>query len=161
MTHPNSTPAQSRKRHLLLGIIAIVLLAFAALIALVINNASGAISASPATTAYLSELATALDGADASIGAELVQSNDCAACHLTGDGSVSPLFTGIADLAAERRPPLTAEQYLYEAILFPAAHPVEGYTNAMPNNYGDRLSLQEVGNMIAYLLTLTSAESSS
>ncbi|MBC8099359.1 MAG: hypothetical protein H7Y11_07945, partial [Armatimonadetes bacterium] len=53
---------------------------------------------------------------------------------------------------ATRRPPLTAEAYLYESILYPTAYEVEGYTGQMPRTYGE-LSDRDLGDIIAYLLT--------
>ncbi len=104
---------------------------------------------------YAVEVAAALANADSEIGGDLVYELECNLCHLRGDGSQSPLFYGLADIAAERRPPLSAEQYLYEATLYPGLHLVEGYSNSMPNNYQDRLSQQDVGHIIAYLLGFT------
>lgn len=132
---------------------------FAAALALIFVLAVVMRSAAPRATSgeYAAELEAALSGADAGLGAELAQTYECAACHLEGDGSASPLFAGIADQAALRLPPLSAEAYLYEAILYPGAHLVPGYSNAMPNNYGDRMSQAEVGHLIAYLLTFSQA----
>lgn len=104
---------------------------------------------------YADEVTAALTNADSEIGGDLVYELECNLCHLQGDGSLSPLFFGLADLASDRRPPLSAEQYLYEATLYPGVHLVEGYTNAMPNDYDERLTQQEVGHIIAYLLTFT------
>lgn len=153
MTVVNEQSARPRRALLLSGIVFAVLIAIFVLLAAITSDRSPALT-DAARDAYQIELAEALPGADVSIGRDLVQTQDCAACHLVGDGSVSPLFDGIAAAAGKRRPPLSAEQYLYEAILFPAAHLVDGYTNAMPNNYGDRLSRQQVAHIIAYLLTL-------
>ena len=108
---------------------------------------------------YAEEVAAALTNADSEVGGDLVYELECNLCHLQGDGSLSPLFFGLADFASERRTPLSAEQYLYEAILYPGLHLVEGYTNAMPNNYAERLSQQDVGHIIAYLLTFAAEES--
>ena len=108
---------------------------------------------------YAEEVAAALTDADSEIGGDLVYELECNLCHLRGDGSQSPLFYGLADIAAERRPPLSAEQYLYEATLYPGLHLVDGYTNAMPDNYDERLSQQEVGHIIAYLMTFSDEQS--
>lgn len=153
-----ATQSKSRmaQRRILFGIIVIAVGAFAVVLAIVLNNSSPD-SAGTAGRTYADEVSAALAGAEAEIGRELVVTYDCGACHLAGDGSNSPLFTGIAELAADRRPPLSAEQYLYEAILYPGAHLVAGYTNAMPNNYDARLSQEEVGHIIAYLLTFKGA----
>ena len=150
MTETQAKTRAAQKRALA-GIIIAAVLAFALLLASVLHNSAP--DSAGTAGAYADEVSAALDGAEAAIGEELVVTYDCAACHLTGDGSNSPLFSGIAALASGRRPPLSAEQYLYEAILYPGAHLLDGYTNAMPNNYDERLSREEVGHIIAYLLT--------
>lgn len=139
-----------------LALVALIVLAFALLIAFIIaDSASGAASATLSEDLYAEEVAAALAGADADIGAGLIYDYECYTCHFLGDGSLSPLFDGIGNFAGERRPPLGAEQYLYEAILFPGVFLVEDYSDSMPNNYAERLSEEQVGHMIAYLLTLT------
>ena len=37
--------------------------------------------------------------------------------------------------------------------MYPAAHMVEGFANTMPANYKTRLTEQELGDIIAFLLT--------
>ena len=112
-------------------------------------------SSSPAIDArsYATEVAAALAGASASEGEALIEAFQCGACHILGEGRVAPSFTGIAARAATRRPPLSAAQYLYEAIVSPGAHLVEDYANAMPANFADRLTQAEIGQIIAYLLS--------
>lgn len=143
----SSADAQRSQKRIIIGIIALAGLAFALVMAAIIASVG-----QPSDSEFDSQ---AMAGADASRGAELSAGQDCGLCHLEGDGSLAPLFTGLADLAPQRRPPLSAEQYLYEAIVNPAAHLVAGYSNAMPNNYGERLSQSEIGHIIAYLLTFT------
>ncbi len=147
------TKTKQKQRILFVAILAIA--GFAALLAAVISATSSSGAQIAATDAYADELAAALAGADAKIGEALITETDCATCHLMGDGSAAPLFNGLGALAGERRPPLSAEQYLYEAILFPAAHLLNGYANAMPSDYGDRFPPDEIGHMIAYLLSQT------
>ncbi|MCY4019784.1 MAG: c-type cytochrome [Chloroflexi bacterium] len=139
-----------------LAIVAIVLIAFVLLVAyILVDNSRGAATATLSEASYAAEVAVAMEGADADIGAGLINEYECYTCHVLGDGSQSPLFDGIGKYAAERRPPLSAEQYLYEATILPGVFIVEGYSDSMPNNYDERLSEQEVGHIIAYLLTLT------
>lgn len=139
-----------------LAIVVIVLIAFVLLVAyILVDNSPGASTATLSEDSYAAELAAAMEGADADLGAGLINEYECYTCHVLGDGSQSPLFDGIGIFAAERRPPLSAEQYLYEATVFPGVFIVEGYSDSMPNNYDERLSQQEVGHIIAYLLTLT------
>ena len=106
-------------------------------------------------TAYATEVAEALDGASAIEAEELLLEHNCNVCHVLGDGRVAPLFAGIAERAAARRPHLSAQGYLYESIVFPGAYLVDGYANAMPGNFAERLSASEIGHIIAYLLTRT------
>ena len=160
MTEVQKSPSKPQKK-IILAIVLVTAVAFILLIAAVISQNSTTDDAIVDADSYADEVAAALDGANASIGKTLIAESDCATCHLTGDGSTAPFFDGIGSLAAQRRPPLGAEQYLYEAILFPAVHLLEGYTNAMPNDYGERLSPQALGHMIAYLLTLTEENASS
>lgn len=87
-------------------------------------------------------------------GAELVVTLGCTACHREGAvNHVAPPFEGIAERAAQRRPPMPADAYIYESIAFPSAYLVEGFANAMVQNYENIVSDQDLGDMIAYLLT--------
>ena len=160
MTEVQPNPVKPQKK-IILAIVLVTAVAFVLLIAAVISQTSPSGETTVDADSYADEVAAALDGADASIGETLIAESDCATCHLTGDGSTAPFFDGIGSVAAQRRPPLAAEQYLYEAILFPAVHLVEDYTNAMPNNYGERLSPPALGHMVAYLLTLTEGNAGS
>ena len=129
----------------------LVVAAFAAIIVLLVQDTG----APPADGAYQAELEIALAGADAIRGLDLSEAYECELCHWRGDGSTAPLYDGMADVAGQRRENYSAEQYLYEAIVYPAAHLVDGYTDAMPANYGERLTTEEIGHIIAYLLTFS------
>ena len=86
-------------------------------------------------------------------GAELLVTYQCVNCHISGVSNIAPPFEGIAQRAAERRPPLTAAEYLYESITRPLAYVVPDYAPAMPQNFDERLTDQEMGDIIVYLLT--------
>ena len=148
--------AKSRQSSLLVMVIGLVVIAaFAIVIALTIGNSSSdGGSAAISSSSYATELELIMDGADADIGAGLINEHDCFACHVLGDGSLSPLFDGIGTLAADRRPPLSAEAYLYESIVDPSVFLLEGYSDSMPNTYTESLTHKEIGHIIAYLLTL-------
>jgi hypothetical protein len=45
----------------------------------------------------------------------------------------------------------TPEHYLVESIIEPAHYVVPNFPNAMLNNYGDRLTLQDLADLIAFL----------
>ena len=110
---------------------------------------------SPAIDAqsYATDVAAALAGASASVGEALIEAFQCSVCHVSGEGRVAPSFAGIATPAATRRRPLSPAQYLYESIVSPGAYLVEGYANSMPANFADRLTLAQIGHIIAYLLS--------
>ncbi len=148
--------SKARRRRLVFLLAIVCVAAFAAVIVLLALNAGD--GGSPSDGAYQAELEVALAGADADLGADLSETNECSACHLMGDGSMAPLFFGLANVAGQRRASLTAEQYLYEAIVYPSVHLVGDYTDSMPNNYGDRLTTQEIGHLIAFLLTFNEAQ---
>lgn len=149
-------PSRSAGIRLFAGSALLVIVAFAVVfVAMTSRSTPGASEIS--ADSYAEEVVAALTNADSEIGGDLVYELECNLCHLRGDGSQSPLFYGLADIAAQRRPPLGAEQYLYEATLYPGRHLVEGYSNAMPDNYDERLTQQQVGHIIAYLLTFSDA----
>ena len=104
---------------------------------------------------YAERAAALLDGADPTRGEQLISQFDCAACHVLAAGaSIAPPFEGVAVRAAERRPGLSAEEYIYESIVHPTAYVVEDYAGSMPQNYAQRLTDAQLGDIMAYLLTL-------
>lgn len=139
-----------------------VILTFAVVIVFTVVFAIEFISASQPQTidpeslsaeSYMDVVAPLIAQGDAARGEELVtQSYECYVCHIQGAGQTAPGFDGIATRAAEMRPPLTAEAYLYESIVLPGVHVVEGYPNSMPANYGTRISDAEMADILAYLL---------
>jgi cytochrome c2 len=88
-------------------------------------------------------------------GATLMERYGCAACHVIGaDSGIAPHLDLIGDVAATRHPPLSAAAYIYESITNPGAFVVEGYQNTMAADFKSRVGEQELGDIIAYLLTL-------
>jgi mono/diheme cytochrome c family protein len=75
----------------------------------------------------------------------------CNACHLLGGERVAPPWTMLS-AAAERRPPLTAAEYIYESIVHPAVYIVPEYPASMPQDYGTRMTEQEIADVLVYLL---------
>lgn len=100
-------------------------------------------------------------GGDAEAGKELFEKGDgdapaCKSCHNTNteDGATGPGLGGIGSEAEERVDGESAEEYLLNSIIAPGKHVVEGYRNNMFSKYDDKLSKQQVADLIAYLLTL-------
>lgn len=108
------------------------------------------------TAATYSEVVDALlVEADATRGETLVKRYACTSCH-QGAGAqnkLAPDWAGLTTRAATRRPPLTAEAYIYESIVHPRAHEIEGYSGQMPLIYGNTIPEKDLGDILAYLLT--------
>jgi hypothetical protein len=47
----------------------------------------------------------------------------------------------------------TPEQYLFESIVLPNVHVVEGFAPIMPDTYSRTLTEQDVADLIEYLMT--------
>ncbi len=141
------------------SLLALTLAAFAALFVIDSVNYEetihGDLPAGTLTAAtYLDKVEPLLAQADPTNGDALLTQFACVACHRAGAANgIAPAFAGIAARAAERRPPLTAAAYLYESITHPQAYVVEGFAGAMPQDFALRLSDQQLGDIIAYLLT--------
>ena len=82
---------------------------------------------------------------------------NCSACHTTSSEAriVGPSLLGIGSRAASNEPGLPAEVYLYESIIHPDAYIVDGYqAGIMPAGFGQRLSDQQIADLIEYLKQL-------
>jgi hypothetical protein len=84
----------------------------------------------------------------------------CQACHsLDGSektvprGAIAPTWQGISGRAGDRVPGLSAEEYLRESIVEPAAYIVEGYSDIMPKGFKILLSGEDIDSLVAFLLT--------
>lgn len=84
----------------------------------------------------------------------------CTGCHLQEANGTGPLTNGTYTRASGERlqepqfASYTAEQYLVESILQPAAYTVPGFTGVMPANIGEQLTAQDLADIIAYLQTM-------
>ncbi|MBX3066630.1 MAG: c-type cytochrome [Anaerolineae bacterium] len=97
-------------------------------------------------------------GGDASAGMQVFTAlGGCSSCHDTSAGItiVGPTLKGIAARAAERKPEMTAEQYLHESIVDPNAFVVQGFAQGlMPTTFKSTLSEKQINDVVAYLMTL-------
>lgn len=79
----------------------------------------------------------------------------CSTCHtLDGSQLIGPTLQGYAATARTRQENVSAEDYTYTSIIHPAAYIVNGFSNIMYNQYEQRLTSQQIADLIAYLLTL-------
>lgn len=96
----------------------------------------------------------------------------CYACHgnptQQGSNAVGPWAGEFKNVGPTRVEGYTAADYLYESILLPSAYiapecpsgPCAGPPSGMPNNFGQRLSLQDMADILSYLLETTTFEGS-
>lgn len=80
----------------------------------------------------------------------------CGGCHQIGVAGTGPDPTGLytrAEQYAADNPRITnARYYLVQSIINPSAFIVDGYSDGvMPATFGDRLDLETLSNLIAYL----------
>ena len=82
----------------------------------------------------------------------------CASCHEAGLVNlwrpVGPPLAHIGSVAGGRRPGTSAEDYLRESIAQPGAYVVPGYPDSMPRGLGDRISAEDLADLVQYLSTL-------
>lgn len=103
---------------------------------------------------YGAIVADLLAQGDAAQGDALMEKYTCVVCHRLGvETQIAPSLAGINERAAERRPPMSAAEYIYESIVHPTEYVVEGYPASMLQDFGARIPDQELGSIIAYLLT--------
>ncbi|MEZ4668985.1 MAG: cytochrome c [Anaerolineae bacterium] len=79
----------------------------------------------------------------------------CTTCHTT-DGStlVGPSLQGFGQRAGNRVEGQSAEVYAHNSIQQPPAYIVSGFGNLMYNQYAQRLTPQQIADLVAYILTL-------
>lgn len=82
----------------------------------------------------------------------------CTACHTISGistGNIGPVLDGLADRAGTTVEGLSAEEYIRQSILDPSAHVVAGYADGiMPQNFGEKLTEEQINDLVAFLLTL-------
>ncbi|MGF1505391.1 MAG: c-type cytochrome, partial [Anaerolineae bacterium] len=100
------------------------------------------------------DLTTELPPGDAARGELLFgEGYNCISCHsLDGTDGVGPSIQGLGDRAATRIADYTAQEYLRESILLPCDYVVAGSPCVMPQDYGERMTYQDLADLIAYLL---------
>jgi nitric oxide reductase subunit C len=80
----------------------------------------------------------------------------CSTCHsLEADVViVGPSLAGIATRAETRIEGMSAEQYIRDSIINPGDFVVPNFPDAMQRNLGDKLSGDQINDIITFLLTL-------
>lgn len=91
---------------------------------------------------------------NAANGKTLYAANGCGACHTyTPAASTGKVGPDLDNLAAEakkaNRGPL--DEFVKQSIVDPAAYIAPGFPNAMPPTFGQKLSAQQVADLVAFL----------
>ncbi|MCC6455168.1 MAG: c-type cytochrome [Caldilineaceae bacterium] len=108
------------------------------------------------TAGLPADFAAALAAADASKGETVALSNGCVGCHSV-DPAVTmtgPTWSHLADTAVNRQPGVSPANYIHESIVNPGAYVVPNYPGGvMPAIYGESIPIEDLANLVAYLLT--------
>ncbi|MDH3944028.1 MAG: cytochrome c oxidase subunit II [Anaerolineae bacterium] len=82
----------------------------------------------------------------------------CTGCHLLdGTAVIAPSWVGVfgsTETMDDGTTILVDEAYLYESIVDPLAHIVEGYLEIMPQTFGEQLTEQQIEELIAFIMSL-------
>lgn len=152
------TPQKTNSRRGRWAVVFIMIVAIVVTAVFVIEFAAASASLSPEQETeidarYTDTIEPMLAQADTAQGETLVnETYECFACHVSAAGRTAPPYSEISEHAQAAGYDDVA-QYIYLSIVYPAQHVVEGYAAAMPQNYGARMSDEELADAIAYLLT--------
>jgi hypothetical protein len=81
----------------------------------------------------------------------------CAGCHIANGGIIAPHLDGTWTRVIDQRLSLpqfegySGEQYVVESILRPDLFTVPPYAGVMPTDFGTRLDLQMLADLVAFL----------
>ncbi len=101
------------------------------------------------------DFAAALAVADPANGEQLALARGCIGCHALDPAAVmtGPTWYHMGDTAVSRVAGESPALYLYNSIYNPGSYVVPNYpNNIMPANYSEQLSLEELADLVAYLL---------
>ena len=96
-----------------------------------------------------------VEGVDTGAASTIALKYACVGCHATDPNEVKtgPTWHNVGDTAVVRVPGESPAQYIYTSIINPGNHVVNGYLpNLMPPDFQQRMTSEELGTMVAYLL---------
>ncbi|HMN27923.1 MAG TPA: c-type cytochrome [Caldilineaceae bacterium] len=114
-----------------------------------------ALSAEQIYAGLPADLRAAIDTADPARAQQIALANGCLGCHSLDPNQTmtGPTWYHLGDTAAMRVPNESPAEYLHQSIVAPGAYVVPNFPNGvMPQDFGSRLSTQELADLIAFLL---------
>ena len=91
-------------------------------------------------------------------GRQVYGASGCGSCHEAGLVNlwrpVGPPLEHVGTVAGTRRTGVSAEEYLRQSIVDPGSYVVPGYPDSMPRGLGDRISAEDLADLVQYLSTL-------
>ncbi len=93
------------------------------------------------------------ESGDSANGEILYTAQACIGCHIEG-ATGAPQLAGLSERAGFIVEGQSAREYIFYSITEPAQHIVEGFGNAMPNNYDENMTPAELADLMEYLLSL-------
>jgi len=103
------------------------------------------------------EITDAIENADLAAAETLTLANGCVGCHLMDPeaAAAGPTWYDMGNTAVNRIEEMSPALYLYNSIIAPNDYIVEGFQGGiMTQTFGDTLSAEDLGNLVAYLLSL-------
>ena len=92
-------------------------------------------------------------------GLKVYEQYGCKACHsLDGSQGVGPTFLGSYGrtvILEDSSTVVADETYLYQSIVDPNSQIVQGFAPAMPQNYSEQLSDEQISDVIAFIKSLS------
>lgn len=101
------------------------------------------------------DFAAALAAANPANGEQIALARGCVGCHALDPNAVmtGPTWYHMGDTAVSRVGGESPALYLYHSIYDPGSYVVPNYpNNIMPANYSEQLSIEELADLVAYLL---------
>lgn len=102
------------------------------------------------------DLVAAASNADISKAPAIATARGCIGCHSLDPNAkmTGPTWFNVGNTAITRVPGTGPAEYIHQSIINPNAFVVPGFpSGVMPQTYGQQLSPDELGTMIAYLLS--------
>jgi cytochrome c oxidase subunit 2 len=91
-------------------------------------------------------------------GLQLANDSGCLACHsVDGTAGPGPTWSGLAGTSVQLESgesEIADTAYLFNSIVDPGSHIVAGFSDSMPADYEDQLTVDEINDLVSYIQSL-------